>query len=98
MPGHWQGSTRSARLPSDWPARKRAVRERDRGICWICGQPGADYVDHKNPGDDHSLENLAEVHDKAWPHCHRYKSSAEGNRARVRLSNKRPPETHPGLR
>jgi 5-methylcytosine-specific restriction protein A len=52
--------------------------KRDKGICYICGGDGADRVDHIVAGDDHSLTNLAAVHDATPPHCHRAKSSAEG--------------------
>lgn len=55
-------------------------------------------MDHINPGDDHSDGNLAAVHDAVAPHCHRKKSSAEGNAARHRYSTRRPAERHPGLR
>ena len=78
---HWQGSTRAARLPKDWRTRREVVLRRDKGICYLCGQSGADTVDHIVPGDDHSLPNLASVHDRIAPHCHRLKSSNEGNEA-----------------
>jgi 5-methylcytosine-specific restriction endonuclease McrA len=73
---------------------------RDRGVCYLCGEPGADTVDHIVPGDDHSLPNLAAVHDRVAPHCHRAKSSREGTDARrVKgyLRQRRTPERHPGL-
>lgn len=54
------------------------VLRRDKGICYLCGGEGADTVDHIVPGDDHSLGNLAAVHDRIAPHCHRIKSSREG--------------------
>lgn len=98
MPGHWAGSTRAARLPTDWDQRKRQVWARDGTRCWLCGADGADTIDHKVPGDNHDLDNLGPVHDRTWPHCHRYKSSAEGNAARSRPTNRRPPEPHPGIR
>ncbi|SDP09952.1 5-methylcytosine-specific restriction enzyme A [Nakamurella panacisegetis] len=78
----WFGSTRKARLPADWSTRRLIVLNRDHGICWICGQPGADEVDHKVPNDDDNLANLAPIHQNIAPHCHRAKSSAEGNAAR----------------
>lgn len=58
----------------------------------MCGNPGADQADHLTPGDDHSLENLAAIHDDP---CHRRKSALEGNAAKPK--RKRPPERHPGL-
>ena len=57
--------------------------KRDKGICHLCGEPGADTVDHIKQGDDHGLDNLAPVHDRIAPHCHRAKSSAEGHAAKA---------------
>jgi 5-methylcytosine-specific restriction protein A len=98
----WAGSNRRQRLPINWPALRVMVLERDGRICWICGKPGADQVDHVLPvsrgGSDHP-NNLAPVH--AHP-CHAAKSAREGsaaaNRKRwARDSTRRPPEPHPGL-
>lgn len=100
MPGGWAGSTRKSRLPADWSIKggtRDRILARDNGICYLCGQPGADRVDHIEQGDDHRDENLAAVHDAVWPHCHRYKSSREGNAARWRVTEKRPKPKHPGL-
>ncbi|TDC02109.1 HNH endonuclease [Micromonospora fluostatini] len=93
----FEGSTRRARLPEDWPARREAVFRRDGDTCHVCLLPGADEVDHVVPGDDHRLENLAPIHSWRTPQrCHALKTSAEGNAARPRLY--RTPERHPGLR
>lgn len=97
MPGGWVGSTRAQRLPEDWPQRKAAVWARDGDTCWWCKAPGADAIDHKQRGDDHSLENLAPIHHNVPPYCHRPKSSAEGNAARWKFRQSRDPEPHPGL-
>ena len=38
---------------------------RDRGICWLCGRPGADTVDHVIPralGGPDTLDNLRAAH------------------------------------
>ena len=77
----WQGSTRASRLPKDWQTRRLIVIKRDKGICYLCNEAGADTVDHVIAGDDHTLGNLKAVHDKAPPHCHRFKSSQEGHEA-----------------
>lgn len=77
----WVGSTRRERLPKDWGTRRMIVLRRDKGICYLCGGEGADTVDHIVPGDDHSLGNLAAVHDRIAPHCHRKKSASEGHQA-----------------
>jgi len=99
-PGGWVGSTRKERLPPDWAKRKAAVRARDGDICYLCGLPGADTIDHKVPGDNHELWNLAPVHDRNPPHCHRRKSSAEGHAAQrlIRAKGRMPVEPHPGLK
>ncbi|HEX5522815.1 MAG TPA: hypothetical protein VFX53_05175 [Pedococcus sp.] len=76
------------------------ILERDQGICYLCGGAGADAVDHVRHGDDHRDHNLAAVHDANPPHCHRYKSSREGNAARAarRGAARHPAERHPGMR
>jgi 5-methylcytosine-specific restriction protein A len=63
--GGWKGSDRKARLPSNWASeiRPAAHARNPDHICHICGQPGGDYLDHKTPGDDHSLDNLDWAHD-----------------------------------
>jgi 5-methylcytosine-specific restriction enzyme A len=96
MPGQWVGSDRVHRLPPDWQARCAYVWARDGDTCWICHEHGADEIDHKVHGDDHNVENLAPIHQRNYPHCHRYKSSAEGNAARWRFKRNREPEPHPG--
>lgn len=100
----WRGSTRSSRLPKDWPARRaEADRRNPRRVCHWCGLPGGDELDHIIPGDDHRPENLDWIH--GWRtvesgvsvrNCHGEKSSAEG--AAARPSVNRPPETHPALK
>lgn len=76
------GSTRKERLPRDWNTRRLIVMKRDNGICHLCGQEGADTVDHIVQGDNHDLTNLAPVHDRTPPHCHRYKTAQEANKAK----------------
>ncbi len=95
----WAGSTRSKRLPPNWSQLREKVISRASHRCESnmkdgsrCTDKGTD-VDHINPGDDHSLENLQLL--CTWHHGK--KSSREGNTARVRLSEKRPKESHPGL-
>lgn len=79
----WKGSTRKQRLPRDWRSRRNAVLQRDRGVCYLCGGRGADAVDHINQStdDDHSMGNLAAVHQDVEPYCHRYKTAREGHAA-----------------
>lgn len=98
MPG-WGNSTRRARLPRGWSNRiAPGILARDNRICYLCGQPGADTVDHIIPGDDHREENLGAVHDRNPPHCHRRKTIAERPRPhQSRLAReRRTPEPHPG--
>lgn len=78
----WQGSYRRQRLPKDWNTRRDIVLRRDNYICYVCGGLNADTVDHIKAGDDHSTTNLAAIHDKVFPHCHRYKTAAEGHDAK----------------
>lgn len=88
----WETSNRKQRLPADWQKRRRRILRRDRGICYVCGQPGADGVDHVLRGDDHGDENLAAIHQRP---CHAQKSSREGRAAQPK--QRRTPEPHPGL-
>lgn len=93
----WEGSTRKAELPRDWPQRRAAIIARDGTCRWPtdrgpCGAHGTD-VDHKGDKSDHSLGNL-------WLLCswhHARKTAQQGNAARTRFSRRRKPESHPGL-
>lgn len=89
MTGAWQNSNRSKRLPQDWAKRRAVVLKRDGGVCYICGTPGANEVDHVVPGDDHSYSNLKSIH--AVP-CHQAKTIRERLPSRKRQGSK-----HPGL-
>jgi len=95
LTGRW-GGPRTA--TAGWKKLRRTVLDRDRGICHLCGQAGADLVDHVKPvslGGTDDLDNLAAAHDDP---CHRRKTSAEAVAARAKKYNrKRPPERHPGL-
>lgn len=97
----WQGSTRRARLPKDWPRIRRRIIRRDKGVCVAtysdgtqCGLPGTE-VDHIVPGDDHTATNLRLL--CSWHH--RHKSSSEGGSAAAltRVRTARPTTTHPAL-
>lgn len=96
----WEGSDRRSRLPDNWPDLVRQVWQRDKGRCtWKlpktgkrCPRPGKD-VDHRRPGDDHSLRNLQLL----CEHHHGKKTAMEGVRGRTRpRTKKREPERHPG--
>ena len=96
----WEGSDRKSRLPPNWGRLRLRVLRRDAYKCqWRdvytgekCLAP-ANQVDHVIPGDDHREENLQSL----CAHHHGKKSSQEGNAAKARFPNKRPPERHPGL-
>lgn len=78
----WTGSTRrDATLTKEWRRLRARIMRRDQGICYLCGKPGADTVDHKVPvsqGGTDDPSNLGAVHDRNAPHCHRAKSAREG--------------------
>lgn len=94
----WQGSNRGDRLPPNWARLRQTILARDGHRCtWTdelgrCTQPATD-VDHVSPGDNHHPTNLRSL--CRWHHLR--KSSLEGNTARHRQTNRRPPEPHPGL-
>lgn len=84
-PPAWQGSTRRARLPKDWPTIRARILERDGHRCTKitdgqrCANEATD-VDHIINGDDHSDANLHALCD---PH-HRAKTASEGGQASAR--------------
>lgn len=97
----WSGSTRRRRLPADW-ATPGGIRDQVLGapggrVCKLRLDDGctryATEVDHIVAGDDHSMSNLQ----SACEHCHRIKSSREGN-AVPRVRERRPAEVHPAYR
>lgn len=90
------GNYRAERLPSDWKTRKAIVLKRDSPkdvqgnivgtpICYLCGGPDADGVDHVEPNDDDSFSNLKAVHHNVEPRCHWTKTAHEGNSMREGL-------------
>ena len=94
----WNSPARKASLPRDWPRLVAQVKARAQGRCeWVtqgkrCTAPGTD-CDHIGDRDDHSLENLQLL--CGWHHDR--KTSAQGNAARRRVSQRRAPEAHPGM-
>lgn len=100
----WRNSDRRSRLPENWPKlRAQALKRNPEQICHWCGLPGGRDLDHKVPGDDHSLDNLDWIHGRrqyeagvSAKNCHGEKSGAEGAAARPRLH--RPPDVHPAFR
>lgn len=74
----WVGSNRGkATSISSWRTLRDKILERDDWICYLCRQPSADTVDHIVPvsrGGTDIPSNLAAVHDRTPPHCHRDKT------------------------
>ena len=97
----WETSDRRAQLPPDWHRRVAQVKERDGGRCtWRlpsgkrCPRAGTD-VDHRKPGDDHSLRNLQLL----CSHHHDKKTQREawaGRKKKAPKARKRA-DRHPGL-
>lgn len=93
----WKGSTRASRLPSNWRSEIRLrILARDP-VCRLA-YPGvctgvSVEVDHRNPGDDHSDENLQGL----CHECHAEKTKREAATARWRFRERRPIPKHPGL-
>lgn len=53
------------RMPSYWRTLRRAIIERDGGICHLCNLPGANSADHLTPtsqGGTDEASNLKAVH------------------------------------
>ena len=77
---HWTLQPSGWQKPPNWDRDRQTVLERDRGICYLCGNPGADTVDHvisQARRGPNRLDNYAAVHDRAFPHCHRAKTNRE---------------------
>lgn len=96
-PKAWANAPRI--VPPDWKRRVAFVLARDGRVCYVCGGPGADEVDHVinvAVGGTDEYDNLRAIH--AAP-CHREKSKQEalvGLRA-YHAKGKHPVERHPGL-
>jgi 5-methylcytosine-specific restriction enzyme A len=66
---------------SEWYAVRRHVMQRDRGICRVCGRPGANLVHHiieRKDGGSDDPSNLASVHRACHGKLHPSKGGAHG--------------------
>lgn len=96
----WRGSNRRDTLPPNWQAlRVEATRRNPDRLCWKCGRPGGEALDHKD-GDplNNNQGNLDWIHDwrsvkagRVERNCHAQKTADD----RPKLY--RPKEKHPAL-
>jgi len=85
---------RTQPLPPDWQRTRRRILREHRAICYLCGKPGADQVDHVVPvsrGGTDEDANLRPVHRR----CHERKTGREARAAQP--NRRRAPEPHPGM-
>ncbi|MGB1583352.1 MAG: HNH endonuclease [Solirubrobacterales bacterium] len=78
-PKPWESSKRAEKTISGSRQQKRSrfILARDKTICHVCGQPGADQADHVIAlihGGADSIANMAAIH--ANP-CHAEKTQRE---------------------
>lgn len=86
------GGQKTLPLPKGWGRLRENILRKHKGICYICGEAGADEVDHIIPrhlGGSDLPHNLAPIHQKLPPHCHRQKTQEEAQEARKQLRSKR---------
>ncbi len=90
-------SWRTSPLPKGWKAIVERIKKRDPW-CVMCLEVGkhtptytADHIGRNDVHEDWNLRGLCKWH-------HGKRTSAQANAARKRVSQKRPPEKHPGLR
>lgn len=82
----WSGSDRRKTLPKNWPTlRAEADRRNPEHVCWKCGRPGGEAVDHMNGNpQDHRQDNLDWIHDwrsvkagRSPINCHAEKTASD---------------------
>jgi 5-methylcytosine-specific restriction protein A len=63
---------RAGRKGQVWESKRRATFARFGDVCWLCGRPGADTVDHVTPlslGGTSDLDNLRPAHGAKTDYC-----------------------------
>ena len=80
----------------DWLKLTRYITTRDRGLCHVCGRPGATEVDHVVPlwkfltglatGNPDAPSNLAAIHADT---CHKGKTAQESVEAKAFYARRR---------
>lgn len=73
-----------------WQRRKARIIRRDRGICHLCLQPGADSADHLVPfsqGGKDTDANLRAVHHDVPPKCNRIRGAGTIEAAQAKLQS-----------
>lgn len=83
--------------PSDWKRTVARIIRRDGALCYVCGRPGADTVDHVTPvaeGGTHRDGNLRAIHRAP---CHAAKTERERLRGVARRARRRTPRRNPNL-
>ncbi len=71
--------TRTYTSPPGWKTTRKRIFKRDNFTCYICGQDGADEIDHiinVAAGGTHDDDNLAAIHRDP---CHKTKTAQEAH-------------------
>lgn len=95
----WATSDRRSTLPANWEQLRTAAGVRNPAhLCWKCGLPGAEALDHKN-GDplDHRLENLDWIHDWRSVKAGRVERNCHAQKTRDQQLSEHRTEQHPAL-
>jgi 5-methylcytosine-specific restriction protein A len=83
--------------PPGWKRTVARIIARDRGVCYLCGRPGADTADHVVPvsqGGSHHDSNLKAAHREP---CHKAKTERERLAALRKRTRRRPVRRNPNL-
>jgi hypothetical protein len=95
----WRNSDRRKLLPPNWPAlRADADRRNPEHICWQCGRPGGEALDHKD-GDplNNAPDNLDWIHDWRSVKAGRVERNCHAQKTRDDRPSVHRVEKHPAL-